>query len=103
MGYETNVMAGAMHNWHRALCSTSEEAEWGGEYDPAYQPQQVALTSGFMCIVACDCNKNDLPASSLAKLASLLKALSWLELSFAAVFPGTPPTGTQLPMMSRPW
>ena len=30
-----------MHNWHRALCSTSEEAEWGGEFDPAYQPQQV--------------------------------------------------------------
>merc|ERR1712181_108405 len=67
--YETNVMAGAMHNWHRALCSTSEEAEWGGEFDPAYQPQQAALTAGFMCIIACDCNKNDLPASELARLA----------------------------------
>ena len=36
-------LPGAMHNWHRALCSTSDEAEWGGEFDPAYQPQQVWL------------------------------------------------------------
>merc|ERR1719481_1041331 len=55
-GYEAEVMAGAMHNWQRALCAPEDESEWGGEYDPAYQPQQVALTSGFMCIIACDCN-----------------------------------------------
>ena len=39
--YHEESWSGAMHNWHRALCSTSEEAEWGGEFDPAYQPQQV--------------------------------------------------------------
>ena len=40
-----------------------------GEYDPAYQPQQVALTAGFMCIIACDCNQATLPATSLAYFA----------------------------------
>ena len=40
-----------------------------GEYDPAYQPQQVALTAGFMCIIACDCNNSLLPATSLAYFA----------------------------------
>ena len=32
---------------------------------------------------------------------SFCSALSWLELSCAAVCLGTPPTGTRLPMMSR--
>ena len=40
-GSSPSLLPGAMHNWHRALCSTSDEAEWGGEFDPAYQPQQV--------------------------------------------------------------
>ena len=41
-----------------------------GEFDPAYQPHQVALTAGFMCIIACDCNKRMLLAESLANMAA---------------------------------
>ena len=47
-----------MHNWHRALCSTSEEAEWGGEFDPAYQPQQVIGDDDY-CDYIHDCDDRD--------------------------------------------
>jgi len=67
--YDVEVMAGAMHNWQRALCAPKIDPEWEGEFDPAYQPQQVALTAGFMCIIACDCNESMLPAASLASFA----------------------------------
>ena len=93
--YETEVMAGAMHNWQRALCADSEDPEWAGEWDPAYQPQQAALTAGFMCILACDCNLAGLPADSLARLAEspdaagafradLCSILPWGELDWSA-------------------
>ena len=85
-GHDLEVMAGAMHNWHRAVCARETDPEWEvslrmlsiylsstlllqGEFDPAYQPQQVALTAGFMCIIACDCNEAMLPGSSLAYFA----------------------------------
>merc|ERR1712123_393562 len=69
-GHDLEVMAGAMHNWQRALCAPMIDPEWEGEFDPAYQPQQVALTAGFMCIIACDCNNGMLPAESLANIAT---------------------------------
>jgi len=63
-------LTGSMDNWHRALCAPNGDPSWGSTYDPAYQPQQVALTVGFMCIVACDCAETDLPATALAEFAS---------------------------------
>ena len=64
-----------------------------GEFDPAYQPQQVALTAGFMCILACDCNNSQLPAESLAAFAEspdvtlalqihVCKAVPWETVDF---------------------
>lgn len=42
-----------MQGWYRALC----DYEWAEspQGDPAYQPQQMALTTGFVCSMACDC------------------------------------------------
>ena len=68
-GHNIDEISAAMSNWQRALCALKDDPAWGGEFDPAYQPQQMALTAGFMCIVACDCNEKDLPASSLKEFA----------------------------------
>jgi len=68
-GHNIDEISQAMSNWQRALCAPENDASWGGEFDPAYQPQQMALTAGFMCIVACDCNEKQLPSSSLKEFA----------------------------------
>ena len=68
-GHNIDQISSAMSNWQRALCATREDPAWGGEFDPAYQPQQMALTAGFMCIVACDCNEKQLDAASLKEFA----------------------------------
>merc|ERR1719402_2039330 len=92
-GHGVEDMVAAMHNWHRALCAAETEPEWQGEYDPAYQPQQVALTAGFMCILACDCNGARVPASSLSSFAEspesadavryqLCSSVPWEEVDF---------------------
>merc|ERR1712098_36113 len=86
-GHDLEVMAGAMHNWHRAICAGETDPEWEGEYDPAYQPQQVALTAGFMCILACDCNENSLPASSLASFAESPDTAAVLQEMLCTILP----------------
>jgi len=68
-GHNIDEISQAMSNWQRALCASENDASWEGEFDPAYQPQQMALTAGFMCIVACDCNEKQLPSSSLKEFA----------------------------------
>ena len=67
-------LVGGMDAWHRALCAKPSDPAWAGHYDPAYQPQQVALTTGFMCIVACDCAEQALPAENLAGFAASKEA-----------------------------
>merc|ERR1711871_142704 len=57
LGFNVSVMAASIHNWHRALCAGEDAPDWNGLYDPAYQPQQQALTTGFVCMLACDCNE----------------------------------------------
>jgi len=86
-GHELSVMAGAMHNWHRALCARDTDPEWEGEFDPAYQPQQVALTAGFMCIIACDCNMSSLPAASLAYFAESAQTTNVLHDLLCTIVP----------------
>jgi len=68
-GHNIDEISQAMSNWQKALCAPESDDSWGGEFDPAYQPQQMALTAGFMCIIACDCNEKQLPSSSLKEFA----------------------------------
>ena len=69
--YDLMVMAQSMNNWQRAICADKDDSAWNNLYDPAYQPQQIALTSGFMCILACDCNeKKNLNVSTFTSIAS---------------------------------
>jgi len=54
--YKLDSLAGSVQNWYHALTAPSSDPSWKGQYDPAYQPQQVALTAGLMFITACDLN-----------------------------------------------
>lgn len=56
--YSAPDVAAALSNWHRALCDPLLD-------DPADEPQQQALTTGFVCIASCDVAGLQLPAASL--------------------------------------
>ena len=60
--YNFSVVQGSVQNWYRALCSPTWE-------DPAYMPQQRALTLGFTCTVACDANAMTRSASAFGMVA----------------------------------
>ena len=62
--------AAAMDTWVKALCAPSSSPVWRGAYDPAYMPQQQALTVGFVCIVACEANGAEPSADGMADLSS---------------------------------
>ena len=66
--YNASVAAGSMQAWFRALCDKS----WD---DPAYQPQQAALTVGFACAISCDAAARDLDAADVDALQSSLQAV----------------------------
>ena len=59
-----------MDNWYRALCAPASSAAWNGNYDPAYMPQQMALTTGFMCIVGCEANDMEPSADAMGALSA---------------------------------
>ena len=66
---------------------------------------EFILKKYFFCSVL-SCSSAESVAEfklKIIKMNVFCSALSWLELSCAAVCLGTPPTGTRLPMMSRPW
>jgi len=68
--YELDSLAGSLQNWYHALTAPASDPTWKGQFDPAYQPQQVALTAGFACIVACDLNKGELSSDAMRDVAA---------------------------------
>ena len=48
--YQPAALAKTLSNWHRALCDPQCD-------DPADEPQQQALTTGFICMAVCDTAK----------------------------------------------
>jgi len=79
--------ASGLQNWYHAICAPESDPSWGGVYDPAEEPQQIALTAGFGCIVACEANSRKLSAAAMAALAAnpsaaktaLCDAYPWAE------------------------
>ena len=77
--------AASMQNWYHAVCAPETDPSWKGAFDPAEEPQQMALTTGFLCIAACDAAGRDLPASAMTALSkgpaasrdAVCKAFPW--------------------------
>jgi len=107
--YSASVVIASMQNWYHALCAPAEDPSWSGQFDPAFLPQQMAITLGFMCIVACDTNSLPLEAAALARIASSSSAPQVSRNSLCTSFPwGKSPTFgaagslAELAVISRP-
>ena len=67
--FPPTALASAEQNWYHALCAPADSPSWSVHgYDPAYQPQQMALTAGLMCIAACDVGKQPFPSDAVGEL-----------------------------------
>lgn len=85
--YNYSSVSSSVQNWYHALCAPEHDASWGGKFDPAYQPQQMALTAGFICIAACDAAGHALSASSMSSLATTSEAAQAARDAVCAAFP----------------
>uniref|UniRef100_A0A7S4C6I6 Uncharacterized protein n=1 Tax=Chrysotila carterae TaxID=13221 RepID=A0A7S4C6I6_CHRCT len=72
--FSTEGTAAALYNWHRALCAPAADPSWHGTFDPAYQPQQQALTAGYMCIATYDVHGRQLSGTAVTAFSSSERA-----------------------------
>ncbi|CAE7870852.1 HFA1, partial [Symbiodinium sp. KB8] len=80
--YRPEDLAKALYNWHRAIC----DRDWE---DPAEQPQQQALTTGFICMASCDTAKMELPAAAVDAFSASMAAAQAVTKSMCAAMPWT--------------
>lgn len=87
--YNNTIVAKSVQNWYHALCAPAEDPSWNGKFDPAYQPQQMALTVGFMCIAACNsANQLDkLSATGIAGFSATADAAQSARDAVCKAFP----------------
>jgi len=65
------ALAAATQNWYHALCAPRTDPSWAAHgYDPAYQPQQMALTASLLCLATCDVSNKTLPEASVGAVLS---------------------------------
>lgn len=78
-GFAVADVSDSLDNWHRALCADKNEPSWKGAYDPAYQPQQKALTAGLTCTFVCELAGQHFHSSQLAGavVGSYCSAFPW--------------------------
>ena len=82
--FSTMAKTAGLQNWYHALCAPETDSSWNGAYDPAEEPQQIALTAGFACIVACEANEGKLSAEAMAGLSARPQAAN---AALCAAFP----------------
>ncbi|OLP93691.1 hypothetical protein AK812_SmicGene24367 [Symbiodinium microadriaticum] len=70
--YEPSALAKTLSNWHRVLCDPNCD-------DPAEEPQQQALTTGFICMAVCDTAKMKLTSAAMGSNPAL--QTSWKQAS----------------------
>jgi len=85
--FDVKSVAASLQNWYHALCAPEDDPSWEDAFDPAEQPQQMAITSGLVCIVACDTKVDaDTMASFLQdpqKVRDIIcKTLPWGKFDF---------------------
>ena len=61
--YQPTALAKTLSNWHRVLCDPQCD-------DPAEEPQQQALTTGFICMAVCDTAKMKFTAAAISALSA---------------------------------
>jgi len=108
--YDLKSMASSVQNWYHALCAPESDPSWQNKFDPAIQPQQIALTSGFMCIVACDVAKGHLSADAMGLFANdpkqtrdgICATFPWAQIDFSKATSVQELASMTSPLLAKP-
>jgi len=89
--YEPTALAKTLSNWHRVLCDPNCD-------DPAEEPQQQALTTGFICMAVCDTAKMKLTAAAMGSFSQSVAAAQSTATRMCAAMPWTITRGPLTPL-----
>lgn len=89
--YQPAALAKTVSQWHKVLCSPLYD-------DPAEEPQQQALTVGFICMVVCDTAKMKLSANAIGAFSANVAAAQAAAKNMCAAMPWTITRGPLVPL-----